>query len=143
MSDLAFGCEKLSGGKMESNCVPCAHPHLVGFVCMTLFGLILALWFEAWPGVDTRRLLSRSSPIIVTATMCLWTMGVCPFSDYGDNWAIVPVLFAPLIVMCAHTRLAFVDSLKPTAFWSYFGAHAFAFSFIWIVCLMLISKDGL
>src|SRR6266508_2983313 len=83
-----------------------------------------------------------AAPVIVTVLVMIWTLVVSPHSQYGDNWAVYPVLLAFLLVLGLHgmlvvrspLRLAMVVyALLHLAFWVPFG--------IW--CMMRISKDSL
>lgn len=128
---------------MEHPDVPCFHPWLIGVLLLTVGALGWCLLFRDSLLLSVPKILSRFSPVLVTALLCLWTMAVCPFSKYGDNWAIVPALVAPLVVLTAHIRLSIVDTWSPVVLWSYALVHAGILFPLWILCLMLISKDGL
>ena len=80
-------------------------------------------------------------PLIVTALVMIWTVLVSPFTQYGDDWAVYPVLLAFLVVLGLHVILVVRRPPRLTmiayaalhlAFWVPFG--------IW--CLMSISKDS-
>ena len=83
-----------------------------------------------------------AAPVIVTVLVMVWTLVVSPHSQYGDDWAVYPVVLAFLIVLGLHgmllvrspLRLAMVVyAVLHLVFWVPFG--------IW--CLMRISKDSL
>ena len=87
----------------------------------------------------------KIAPLIITLLLILWTMAVSPFSHYGDNWAIYPALLMAPLVLLLHLFLIVLG--KGTAaklrLLSYALIHGAIFFFIWINCLMRISKDSL
>lgn len=46
-----------------------------------------------------------AAPIAVSMLVVVWTYAASPFSEYGDNWAVYPVLLAAVIVFLWHIGL--------------------------------------
>ena len=71
----------------------------------------------------------------------MWTALVQPYSEYGDYWAIVPAFLMMPIAIILHILIAYKEKWK--LFYAAYGAvHIVIMFFIWIKCLMLISKDS-
>ena len=83
------------------------------------------------------------APMLATVLLVVWTTGVYPFSSYGDDWAVLPAVFILPVVVAWHVGL--VVGLRE------YRAEALIVAFthitvllpLWLVCLMLISKDSL
>jgi cytochrome bd-type quinol oxidase subunit 2 len=89
--------------------------------------------------------ISYALPVFLTLFLILWTLIVSPYSQYGDDWAILPaILMAPVVLIC-HLVLIFYNRGKEKKIWfSFYGlVHFSIFIIIWINCLMKISKDSL
>ena len=84
-------------------------------------------------------------PVFVTFLMIVWTIIISPHTEYGDDWAIVPVLIIAPVVIVLHLFLIIMNKGKEKKiFFSFYGLiHILIFSLIWIGCLMKISKDSL
>jgi len=82
------------------------------------------------------------SPIFLDILLILWTLIVSPYSKYGDDWAIIPaIIFLPTVII-SHIVLLFIDKHKLRCL-LYGGIHIMAIFYLWIYCLMKISKDSL
>jgi len=88
---------------------------------------------------------SIAIPVFITLLLISWTSIVSPYSKYGDNWAIAPALIMAPIVFIWHLFLIFYNKGKEKKIlFSLYGViHLSIFSWIWIYCLMKISKDSL
>jgi hypothetical protein len=82
------------------------------------------------------------TPLGVTALLVLWTVYVSPHSKYGDSWWIDPALVALPLVVGLHLLLAYKSRWR-SRFIAYGILHCAIFSYIWIWCLTMISKDSL
>jgi hypothetical protein len=88
-------------------------------------------------------------PIALTVLLVIWTVAVSPFSQYGDNWAIMPALVLAPIVLAWHlsligVRLGDWSCRRDILFFygSYGLIHLVIFIPVWFCCLMWISKDS-
>ncbi len=81
-------------------------------------------------------------PLILSGFLILWTLLVSPHSKYGDNWAIMPALAIYPAVIILHVILFFKRPSKG-AMIAYGLAHCAVLFFVWLWCLMSISKDSL
>ena len=89
---------------------------------------------QHWPRVAT--------PVLLTAFVVVWTLAVQPFTRYGDNWALWPVMLSLPVAAGIHIYL--VATLRPK--WplvGYAAVHLLALLLIVIICMMRISKDSL
>jgi len=88
---------------------------------------------------------SYAFPFFITLLLIGWTVIVSPYSQYGDNWAILPALIMAPIVFFWHMLLIFNNKGKEKKILLSFYAviHILIFLMIWIYCLMKISKDSL
>ena len=89
-----------------------------------------------------KSVLLRVAPIIFNLLLIFWTIIVSPHSTYGDNWAIYPVLIIFLLIIIWHISLVVIETSK-LIFMAYGLIHLFLSFFLWIYCLMKISKDVL
>ncbi len=73
----------------------------------------------------------------------VWTAIVYPFSEYGDNWAVMPIfVIYPAIFLSFILNLFLRINNKLTYF--FFSLFMMIMLFYpWIIALMLISKDSL
>jgi hypothetical protein len=83
------------------------------------------------------------APVILTVILVAWTAVVYPFSAYGDNWAIWPAFVIFPFIVIWHCVLVFkLRGNRKLA--SVVALIHLCLSFqVWLVCLMLISKDSL
>jgi hypothetical protein len=81
-------------------------------------------------------------PLAITVVIALWTALASRYSEYGDSWAVLPVLVAGAVVLVWHLGLVvrgpgrgvlIAYAVAHLAFWLPFG----------VFCLMKISKDSL
>jgi hypothetical protein len=88
---------------------------------------------------------SFAFPVFITLLLIGWTIIVSPYSQYGDNWAILPALIMVPIVFFWHMFLIFYNrgKEKKILFSFYAVIHFLMFLVIWFYCLMKISKDCL
>jgi len=88
--------------------------------------------------------LKYFTPAAITVAVVLWTFAVSPYSKYGDNWAVYPVIFAAPIILAWHIYLVIkpgtTSRINQTI---YAVAHGSIFFVIFLYSLMLISKDSL
>ena len=84
----------------------------------------------------------RYTPVIMTVALICWTIGVSPYSRYGDRWAIFPAVAVFPVIVGLHLVLILTEKAK-IGFLIYAAAHIGAAFIIWIYCLMKISKDSL
>ena len=81
-------------------------------------------------------------PIYGSLLLILWTAIVSPFSKYGDYWALVPALLVFPVVLCMHIVMIVKGEWQAKLIWYGVGHVALLF-LVWIMCIMLISKDSL
>ena len=86
--------------------------------------------------------LFRFVPLGLNILLIVWTIILSPYSKYGDNWAVVPVIVIFLIIVVLHIILLFVEQSK-ISFIIYGLIHIVVSFIILIYCLMRISKDSL
>ncbi len=91
------------------------------------------------PGLSA---LWKYGPLGLIVALILWTALVTPYSKYGDKWAIYPALaILPIWVLW---QAAYLIRERFRAEVVVFATiQAVIFAFIWIYCLMRISKDSL
>jgi hypothetical protein len=53
--------------------------------------------------------------MVLDCLIAAWAILVSPYSEYGDNWAVFPVLASALLIIVAHVTL--VVCYKPR--WAY------------------------
>lgn len=87
---------------------------------------------------------SLITPVGLSLSVLIWAFVISPYTKYGDNWAVYPVLVAALVILGWHIFLI----VKPRPFSRtttiiYGLLHMAIFSYIFILSLMLISKDSL
>ena len=81
-------------------------------------------------------------PVLGSLFLIIWTAIVSPFSKYGDYWALLPALFVFPVVLIIHIVMIVKGNWQAKLVW--FGvSHVTILFFIWVFCLMLISKDSL
>ena len=84
------------------------------------------------------------APVAVSLMVLLWAFTISPFTKYGDNWAIYPVLVSAPIIVGWHIFLVARPSLISRGHIIIYGiVHLAIFSYIFMLSLMLISKDSL
>jgi hypothetical protein len=81
-------------------------------------------------------------PLFLSAFLVLWTLLVSPHSKYGEYWAIGPALLVFPLVVFMHVILLIKGDWRPSLI-VYGIVHASLLFVIWVLCLMLISKDSL
>jgi hypothetical protein len=81
-------------------------------------------------------------PLTLTGLIFLWTWIVAPYSKYGDNWAVVPVIVLFAAVILWHLGLIVTQKEKLLCI-SYGVVHVAILFRPWIYCLMKLSKDSL
>jgi hypothetical protein len=80
-------------------------------------------------------------PALLTLLLLAWTALVWKYADYG-TWHIYPALAVAPLVLLAHAAL--VTRSTPRAPQALYAVlHLVLFIPIWILCLILISKDSL
>ena len=83
------------------------------------------------------------TPVGLTLLVLLWTFVVSRFTQYGDNWAIYPVIVVALIITGWHIFLIAKPILVSSLFMIIYGLlHMAAFAYVFMASLMLISKDS-
>lgn len=83
----------------------------------------------------------RATPVGLTILLIIWTILVSPYSKYGDNWAIYPAVIVLPFAVIWHVYLIFTQQPR-SGFILYAIGHIALLFFIWIYCLMKISKDS-
>jgi hypothetical protein len=86
--------------------------------------------------------MAKSLPLLLTCFLVAWTAIVYPFSKYGDRWAMYPALIVFPATILVHAWLSAVSRPR-TQTLLYALLHIPVQFFIWMGCLMLISKDSL
>ena len=82
------------------------------------------------------------APVGITLIVLLWTFVISPFTKYGDDWAIYPVLFAAMVVPGWHVYLVIKPILFSRLSMIFYGVvHIIVFLQELMLSLMLISKD--
>ena len=85
-----------------------------------------------------------ATPVGLTLLVLLWTFVVSRYTQYGDNWAIYPVIVVALVIIGWHIFLIVKPNLVSRASMIIYGLlHTAAFSYVFMYSLMLISKDSL
>lgn len=91
-------------------------------------------------GIASRRLIYL--PLVLSAFIVAWTICVSPLSEYGDSWAIWPVLLTLPLILITHAALL-LSMPDRLAMLIYASIHVVVGAPIWLLCLMRISKDAL
>ncbi len=81
----------------------------------------------------------QALPIALTVLLVGWTAVVYRTSTYGD-WTIWPAILVLPIAAVVHMVLVAQARDRARQLW-YAGVHLVLLGVIWIICLMLISKD--
>ena len=88
------------------------------------------------------RAIIQYTPVALTVALVLWTILVSPYSKYGDNWAIYPALLVFPLVVLWHIGLLILS--RPKMFLFIYGLlHVLILFYVWLLCMMKISKDSL
>ena len=83
-------------------------------------------------------------PVFFTISILVWTVGVSPYTNYGDNWALYPVLAAAIAVILWHIYLIVRPGGVSRSTYAYYGAgHTLILFGAVMWSLMKISKDAL
>jgi hypothetical protein len=86
--------------------------------------------------------ISSVGPLLLTVLLIIWTLGVSPYSQYGDRWAIYPAMALLPLAIVWHIYQILVCPQK----WKYIVfaiVHVPLMSLILIYCMFKISKDSL
>jgi hypothetical protein len=86
--------------------------------------------------------LFQFGPIGLTLLLITWSVLISPYSKYGDNWAVYPVIAVLPIAIVWHILLIFFKRPR-VKFVFYAIIHLWLLSVIWMICIMKISKDSL
>jgi hypothetical protein len=81
-------------------------------------------------------------PVLLSCFLLAWTAGVYRFATYGDRWAIYPALVVFPLTILVHVWYYAVGQQRGWAL-KYALTHLPIQFFVWLGCLMLISKDAL
>ena len=81
-------------------------------------------------------------PLALNLVCFMWALMISPYTSYGDSWAINPVLAIAVIVVTCHIALIFVVKRKIMPI-LYAVLYLPSSVYLWIYCLMKISKDFL
>ena len=86
----------------------------------------------------------RGGGVLLSLLVLLWTIVISPYTSYGDNWAVYPVIVVAFIILIWHIFLVVVpkEISKPKLI-LYGVIHLALFTYILILSLMLITKDSL
>ena len=82
------------------------------------------------------------SQILLSFLLIAWTASVFPYSKYGDNWAITPALLIFPSAVALHFIILIRQGFRLKLI-LYSICHLAVLFIIWVLCLMLISKDSL
>ncbi len=89
-----------------------------------------------------KTLIFRLLPVFLNFLLILWTLIISSYSKYGDNWAIYPAFSIFPLIVVIHLALFYFE--KPKINFVVYGlAHGTVSFYLWIYCLMQISKDAL
>jgi hypothetical protein len=86
--------------------------------------------------------LIRVAPVIFNLILVIWTLLISPYSKYGDNWAVYPAIVIFAVIISWHIGLVYFEKSK-IMFVLYGFLHIGVSVFLWVYCLMKISKDSL
>jgi hypothetical protein len=89
-----------------------------------------------------KQTLLYAMPLIFTGVLFLWTWIVSPYSEYGDNWAVIPAVVLFFAVIGWHVALIITQEQK-SILAVYAVLHVGLLFYPWIYCLTSISKDSL
>ena len=88
------------------------------------------------------RRIFQIGPIFLTGILIIWSLIVAPYSKYGDNWTVYPILIIFLLGAIWHILLIVIEKNKFTYF-LYGLANGIILFVIFMICLMKVSKDSL
>jgi hypothetical protein len=83
-----------------------------------------------------------AGPLALNLVSVMWAFAVSPYTSYGDNWAIDPVLAIAVLVVVNHVALIFVSNRKMMPVF-YLVLYLPPSVYLWLYCLTIISKDSL
>lgn len=81
-------------------------------------------------------------PLMFTCFLLAWTALFGYFTTYNDRWAIYPAIIVLPITAIAHVMLI-LKATRRTPFLLYAVLHLAIQAFVWVGCLMVLSKDSL
>ena len=96
--------------------------------------------------IDINNLLKPKlfTPVLLSILVLIWSLSISPYTQYGDNWAIYPVIIFGIIIIGWHIFLILNKSiLKRTYAIAYGLIHIAIFAYLFMYSLMVISKDSL
>ncbi len=74
----------------------------------------------------------------------VWAILISPHTQYGDNWAIYPIFVLAFLILGWHIFLIVSPRETPRlTFILYDIIHLVVFAYIFMLALMLITKDSL
>ena len=109
---------------------------------VVVLAIVAGLSLYSWMRPPLSPLVWLLVPVAITLLVGIWTAVVSPYTEYGDSWAVIPVLGALAVVLLWHVWLVvrgpgrgvlIAYGVAHGAFWIPFG----------VGCLMKISKDSL
>ena len=85
-----------------------------------------------------------SAPIIMSLIIIVWTVIVSPYTAYGDDWAMIPVLIMAVLILIWHIYLLFRPANTSRLLLSLYAViHVYVLITIVGFSLVIISKDSL
>ena len=114
-------------------------PLIAAFLGMGLITFLIYLILDKFRLKRTIKLV----PIFLTVILIIWTIIVSPHSEYGDNWAIDPIVSYFPLVFWWHVFICIKGEQKIIERVLYFVFNVAIFFAVWIYCAMFISKDSL
>ena len=84
------------------------------------------------------------APLGASLFVLSWSAAVSPYTAYGDDWALLPIFLAAIFVLVWHAHLVFSPNAGNRIALVIYGlVHIPLFSYLFMLALMWISKDGL
>ena len=83
-------------------------------------------------------------PVAVTLGMLVWSIALSPYTEYGDDWAVYPLLLAIMVVLICHIFLIVRPGLVGRMSNVVYAFVHIAISIVVLLwSLMTVSKDAL
>ena len=71
-----------------------------------VLAMVAGLGLYGWTRPPLPSLVWLLVPVAITLLVGTWTTVVSPYTEYGDSWAVIPVLGALVVVLLWHVWLA-------------------------------------
>jgi len=92
---------------------------------------------------NLKEAIKYCGPMLFNGLLVGWTLLVSPYTAYGDNWAINPVLILALLILVWHISLIVIERGLRIIMSLYMATHLLISYYIWFWALWKISKDSL